>query len=167
MNSGNWWWTGRPGMLQFMGLQRVGHNWVTELNWTENGLFQPFTLECESSLLTLFIRNLAHNWVVVIPDQQLFCWLFVVIPDHHLFCKSPHSTSIAVLTSIYLSSLLNSPLHCPANCSVLSWTTALASNLASLASAVNLPSIGPLHNSKDDNPSCLSNPWLAIFLWLS
>jgi len=28
-------WTGRPGMLQFMGSQRVGHDWVTELNWTE------------------------------------------------------------------------------------------------------------------------------------
>ena len=27
------WWTGKPGMLQSMGLQRVGHNWVTELNW--------------------------------------------------------------------------------------------------------------------------------------
>ena len=35
VNSGSWWWTGRPGMLQFMWLQRVGHNWVTELNWTE------------------------------------------------------------------------------------------------------------------------------------
>ena len=34
-HSGNWWWTGRPGMLQFMGSQRVGHDWVTELNWTE------------------------------------------------------------------------------------------------------------------------------------
>ena len=34
MNSGSWWWTGRPGMLQFMGSQRVGHNWATELNWT-------------------------------------------------------------------------------------------------------------------------------------
>ena len=29
----SWWWTGRPGVLQFMGSQRVGHNWVTELNW--------------------------------------------------------------------------------------------------------------------------------------
>ena len=28
------WWTGRPGMLQFMGSQRVGHDWATELNWT-------------------------------------------------------------------------------------------------------------------------------------
>ena len=33
VNSGSWWWTGRPGVLQFMGLQRIGHNWVTELNW--------------------------------------------------------------------------------------------------------------------------------------
>ena len=30
-----WWWTGRPGVLWFMGSQRVGHDWVTELNWTE------------------------------------------------------------------------------------------------------------------------------------
>ena len=30
------WWTGRPGVLQFMGSQRVGHDWVTELNWTDN-----------------------------------------------------------------------------------------------------------------------------------
>ena len=35
VNSGSWWWTGRPGVLQSTGLQWVGHNWVTELNWTE------------------------------------------------------------------------------------------------------------------------------------
>ena len=34
MNSGSWWWTGRPGGLRFMGSQRVGHDWATELNWT-------------------------------------------------------------------------------------------------------------------------------------
>ena len=34
VNSRRWWWTGRPGMLRFMGSQRVGHDWVTELNWT-------------------------------------------------------------------------------------------------------------------------------------
>ena len=33
VNSGSWWWTGRPGVLQFMGLQRIWHDWVTELNW--------------------------------------------------------------------------------------------------------------------------------------
>ena len=34
VGSGSWWWTGRPGVLQFMELQRVGHDWATELNWT-------------------------------------------------------------------------------------------------------------------------------------
>ena len=32
VNSGSWWWTGRPGVLQSMGLPRVGHDWATELN---------------------------------------------------------------------------------------------------------------------------------------
>ena len=35
VNSRSWWWTGRPGMLRFMGSQRVGHDWATELNWTD------------------------------------------------------------------------------------------------------------------------------------
>ena len=39
VNSGSWWWTGRPGMLQFMGSQRVRQDWVTELKWTEEFLF--------------------------------------------------------------------------------------------------------------------------------
>ena len=34
VNSGRWWWTGRPGVLRFMGSQRVRHDWATELNWT-------------------------------------------------------------------------------------------------------------------------------------
>ena len=32
LNSGSWWWTGKRGVLQSMGSQRVGHDWVTELN---------------------------------------------------------------------------------------------------------------------------------------
>ena len=35
VNSGSWWWTGRPGVLQFTGSQRVGNDWATELNWTD------------------------------------------------------------------------------------------------------------------------------------
>ena len=45
VNSGSWWWTGRPGVLQFMGSQRVGHDWATELNWTE-----PWKASAASSL---------------------------------------------------------------------------------------------------------------------
>ena len=35
VNSGSWWWTGKPGVLRYMGSQIVGHDWATELNWTE------------------------------------------------------------------------------------------------------------------------------------
>ena len=34
VNSGSWWWTGRPGVLRFMGSQRVGQDWATKLNWS-------------------------------------------------------------------------------------------------------------------------------------
>ena len=35
VNSRSWWWTGRPGVLQSMRSQRIGHDWVTVLNWTD------------------------------------------------------------------------------------------------------------------------------------
>ena len=35
VNSRSWWWTGRPGVLQSLGSQWGGHNWVTELNWID------------------------------------------------------------------------------------------------------------------------------------
>ena len=62
VNSGSWWWTGRPGVLRFMGSQRVGHDWVTELNWTElNG---PVVFPTFFNLsLNLAIRN---SW----PEPQ-------------------------------------------------------------------------------------------------
>ena len=47
VNSGSWWWTGRPGMLRFMGLQRVGHDWATDLIWsdlTNNSAFPKLIL---------------------------------------------------------------------------------------------------------------------------
>ena len=51
--SGRWWEIGRPGMLQSMGLQRVGQDWATELNWTE--LIMTESLD----LLLLVICNLS------------------------------------------------------------------------------------------------------------
>ena len=48
VNSGTWCWTGRPGVLRFMGLQRVGHNWATELNWNCNQMNSKNSLCCTS-----------------------------------------------------------------------------------------------------------------------
>ena len=39
VNSRSWWWTGRPGVLQSIGLKRVRHDWATELNWYTLGWF--------------------------------------------------------------------------------------------------------------------------------
>ena len=46
-SSGSCWWTGKPGVLQSMGLQRVGHDWTTELNWIEVCLGKIFKDLCE------------------------------------------------------------------------------------------------------------------------
>ena len=46
-SSGSWWWAGKPGMLLSMGSQRVGHDWGSELNWTETS----FTTNAEGTSL--------------------------------------------------------------------------------------------------------------------
>ena len=42
VDSGSWRWTGRPGVLRSMGLQRVGHDWATELNFSYGYLLYSF-----------------------------------------------------------------------------------------------------------------------------
>ena len=45
MNSGSWWWTGRPVVLRFMGSQRVRHDWETELNWRASFMVWKISLQ--------------------------------------------------------------------------------------------------------------------------
>ena len=57
-SSESWWWTGRPGMLQFLGLQRVGHDWATQLNWTYQVKFlQLFFAQLVICLFTFWKRS--------------------------------------------------------------------------------------------------------------
>ena len=44
--SRSWWWTGKPGMLQSVGLWRARHDWVTEMNWTELSTEEFMLLNC-------------------------------------------------------------------------------------------------------------------------
>ena len=53
VNSGSWWWIGRPGVLRFMGSQRVRHDWVTELNWTNSRIVE----NCIQWQLVHILRN--------------------------------------------------------------------------------------------------------------
>ena len=45
INYGSWCWTGRPGVLGFIGLQRVRHNWATELSWTEYVYYRDWEVQ--------------------------------------------------------------------------------------------------------------------------
>ena len=57
VKSGSWWWTGRPGMLQSMGSQRVGHHWATELKW---GLKTPLSPDT---------KNLPYGSVYLLSER--------------------------------------------------------------------------------------------------
>jgi len=64
VNSGRWWWTGRPGVLRFMGSQRVEHDWATELNW-----------EAVCFKKSLNIQGLhCYRWKLLRPCQSEEVW---------------------------------------------------------------------------------------------
>ena len=51
VNFGNWWWTGRPGVLQSMESKRVGHDWATKLNWSWGWSFNTLAIWCKEPTL--------------------------------------------------------------------------------------------------------------------
>ena len=65
------WWTGKPGVLRFMGLQRVGHDWVTELNWTEYFIVYVYHI----FFIHSFVKTLwcFHVVAIVIVLQWWLC----------------------------------------------------------------------------------------------
>ena len=58
VKSRSWWGTGRPGVLQFMRSQRVRHNWVTEMNWTELNLTHSSSMREVACSYKLFLNRL-------------------------------------------------------------------------------------------------------------
>ena len=94
---GSWWWTGKPGvLLQFMGLQRVRHDWATELKW-----------DVKCSHLWFFIHSNA-TWVYMWPSLGHFMeFIFIRVggfwTGHFLIncCLFIHSTNIWVATKCF------------------------------------------------------------------
>ena len=69
VNSGSWWWTGSPGVLQFMESQRVRHDWATEMNWTETLSVWYHNDVYMSKLIrytTTSVNNTVNYWLRVI-----------------------------------------------------------------------------------------------------
>ena len=86
VNSGSWWWTGRPGMLQFMGSRRVRHDWVTELNWTElktiyNFLWKKTTttkLQTKPNHLLFCLSGIVNSKPNSISNTLCLTWVFLL-----------------------------------------------------------------------------------------
>ena len=69
INSGSWWWTGRPGVLQSMGSQRVRHDWATELNWL-SACYIPYTVI--GSKITTVNKTLVSSCSYSSTEYNLF-----------------------------------------------------------------------------------------------
>ena len=92
MNSGIWWWTGRPGLLQFIGSPRVGHDWATELNWTEQSSGFPYFLHFKSEFGNK-------------EPMSCFCWLYRA----SLSLAAKHIISLISVLTIWWCPCIQSP----------------------------------------------------------
>ena len=109
VNSGSWWWTGRPGVLQLMGSQRVRHDWATEMNWNWT--------ETELRIFTVFLPNgkcLLISWlqapsvVILEPKKIKFVTIFNASPA---ICHEVMGLDAMILVFwMFLSQLSHSPL---------------------------------------------------------
>ena len=132
VNSRSWWWTGKPGVLQSMGSQRVRHNLATELNCTivwsflplsffgigmKTDLFQSCSLcwvfqICWHIVCSTFTASAFRIWnsSAGIPSPPLALFV-VMLPKAHLTSDSRMSDSRWVTTPLWLSRSLTSFLY--------------------------------------------------------
>ena len=126
VNSGSWWWTGRPGVLWFMGLQRVGHDWATELNWTELvvsdiKLLFIVLIGCLFIFFVTLCGPFAHLWNGLLIFLLLNCkyslfWIPVPyqVYDFHIFDPVSWIVFLTFLVTFFEAQavlILISPFH--------------------------------------------------------
>ena len=137
VNSGSWWWTGRPGVLQFIGSQRVGHNWVTDLNWIFltptpgyrcDLLFQNFS--CKGAITVIWTAHQSPfcaymSDIFTFRKRQTFasCLKTIFLIQHHLpllilpwfsrwidmYCRCVHAYARSAITKYHRVSTVKSP----------------------------------------------------------
>ena len=91
VNSRSWWWTGRPGMLWFMGSQRVGHDWATELT------------DCKIQNILMHLKCV-HSHGDTMEIKYFILWL---VPEHLSSESFIHSILYTFLLDIFPCSALH------------------------------------------------------------
>ena len=71
VNSGSWWWTGGPGALRFIGSQKVGHDWATELSHQESPVCEQLCYFCDGKSQT-WLKRLSSSSSTDLPEKS---WL--------------------------------------------------------------------------------------------
>ena len=84
VNSGSWWWTGRPGMLRFMGSRRVRHNWVTELKLKVGKTQESYLSKDSASVLLMLDQKDLLNEHLNFPSnvsirEEDFKWTIIYL----------------------------------------------------------------------------------------
>ena len=79
ISSGSWWWTGRPRVLQSMGLQRIGHDWATALNLVFSGSIRMF--------FWLSAPPPALPFQMLVPCPAVWQWLPLLTPREKSFSR--------------------------------------------------------------------------------
>ena len=73
-SSESWWWTGKPGLLQSMGSERVRHNWATELTWIEN-LVLPYKTKHSIIIQSFSLEFFQMSWKTY-PHKNLSTYVY-------------------------------------------------------------------------------------------
>ena len=139
VNSGSWWWTGRPGVLRFMGSQRVGHDWATELNWTEQcgrAWFDPWVGKIlwrrKWQPTPVLLPGKSHRWRSMVgyspwsrkesdTTKRLHLVLVLVLYwDHYHYYFHPHHHTIAIIIitiPVTINNMVSDhPIYGPSKC---------------------------------------------------
>ena len=105
VNSRSWWWTEKPGILQSMGSQRAGHNWVTELN-----LYVALSMAWDLHMyllyiyiilqITYFCQNIVFEMTCAIKEYTSF----LLIGVKHWSVKIYH-TKFSIFSALALDHL--------------------------------------------------------------
>jgi len=100
-SSGSWWWTGKPGVLQSMGSQRVGHDWATEVN-TPYGQCYLVTSSGSGLWSLSSILCVTHNHSVLYPEMKNICYSQINFCSTYVFklvCIQSLTSTILYLLS--------------------------------------------------------------------
>ena len=112
VNSKSWWWTGRPDVLRFMGSQRVRHNWLTELNWTELYVIW-FRHICTLLYLTFSFQIISWDSFLLVPVVSICTINFRSILCVNLFYYGDHLSNFFVVCLVTKSCpTLCDPMGC-------------------------------------------------------